>query len=576
MEDNPPHVQLRSHCGACGRAFVARQRIGALLGSHGAPRCRYIDAALFPPNYFCHQGNANVIFCRTVNCELCAESAETATIHVDCFVLFMKRCTAPNRLQRLWVASTWRDPWPKAPLSILNPVAHRWDCIEEIPKTYNLPGFQTLPPELQLMIWNYSRPPLLERYCSVAALADFLSDSQPTRLTTLPLIELQQWTRGSDPISANAPLAEGSTIHLTIDAQGLKEISRTPPQASMANSRRGETSYAIATPEQCVGVEAEFRYGLGRLRFSDNSPPLTIWDTPTPPSLERSLLFPVSSDSTRFSTANLRRCTGITFFIRYCSTVGVHVHTPQAPCALISAARLSANPRRPAWVYVPVSPKDPILAFGIRSDDLRGYGVARRPCFLLRMLRSGDLAVGPHHTGITEDFVSLIGPSSILVHDSPKWCLFSVFGIDPREDADFEIKPFAPLTSAPINHACFSSAPLQSIASTQAFYDRDTKVHRGILITYQDGTRRALGQCRVGLDPFRHCATPSRVCFTLPDPAQRRIRLHQEFGVKFEFGTDVEHTHDGTDNLEWICSPMEGVLQFWFSGRDTRLEIVHP
>lgn len=192
------------------------------------------------------------------------------------------------------------------------------------------------------------------------------------------------------------------------------------------------------------------------------------------------------------------------------------------------------------------------------------------------MLRSGDLAVGPHHTGDTEDFVSLIGPSSMLVHDSPKGCLFSVFGVDPRVDADFDIRPFAPTTSPPINHACFSSAPLQSVVSTQAFYDAETRVHRGIVINYQDGTRRALGQCRVGLDPFKYCASPSRVCFTLPDPVQRRTRLHQEFSVKFEFGTDVEHTHDGADNLEWICSPMKGILQFWFSGKDTRLEMVNP
>lgn len=575
MQDHPPHVKLHSHCGACGTAFKPRERIGALLGSHDSTRCEWIDAAIFPPNFFCHQGHTRVIFCRTLKCQLCASAAESATIHVDCFILFVKQCRAPNKLQRLWVASTWRDPWSKSPLSILNPPAYRWDCINEIAKRYNLPEFQKLPPELQLMIWNYSRPRLLERYCSVSALAAFLSKSQPDSLTTLPLDGLHQWTRGVDPISASA-LGEGSTIHITIDTQGLKQIGRTSQQTLMANSRRDEASYAIATPEQCIGVHAEFRFGLGHLRFSDNSPPLTIWDTPTPPSLQRSLLLPMPTDSTRFSTANLRRCTGITFFIRYASTVGVHIHTPQAPCALVSAQRLSTDPRRPAWVYVPVTPKDPIVAFGIRSQDLRASRVARKPCFLLRMLRSGDLAVGPHHNGDTEDFVSLIGPSSMLVHDSPKWCLFSVFGVDPRVDADFDIRPFTPTTSPPIHHACFSSAPLQSAVSTQAFYDAETRVHRGIIINYQDGTRRALGQCRVGLDPFKYCASPSRVCFTLPDPAQRRTRLHQEFSVKFEFGTDMEHTHDGTDNLEWICSPMKGILQFWFSGKDTRLEIVHP
>lgn len=200
-----------------------------------------------------------MIFCRTFKCELCASAAESATIHVDCFNLFVKQCQAPNKLQRLWVASTWRDPWSKSPPSILNPAAYRWDCINGIAKRYNLPEFQRLPPELQLMIWNYSRPRLLERYCSVSALADFLSKSQPDSLTTLPLDGLHQWTRGGDPTAANSAMGEGSTIHLTIDVQGLKQIGRTSQQSSMANSPRGETAYVVATPEHCLGVHAEFR-----------------------------------------------------------------------------------------------------------------------------------------------------------------------------------------------------------------------------------------------------------------------------------------------------------------------------
>lgn len=59
----------------------------------------------------------------------------------------------------------------------------------------------------------------------------------------------------------------------------------------------------------------------------------------------------------------------------------------------------------------------------------------------------------------------------------------------------------------------FSWAPLSNVSSTLAFYDANTGFCRGILFHYQNGGCRAVGQCRLGVDPAEAVVRPVQFCF---------------------------------------------------------------
>lgn len=99
-----------------------------------------------------------------------------------------------------------------------------------------------------------------------------------------------------------------------------------------------------------------------------------IWDTPSPPDLERCLLWPAEvGPSMRFRTIELSETSGITFFIHSGDIYTVHAHTPRAPHAKKSYSRLSRRRQRSAaWVYVPISASDSITAFGVGKAGSEG------------------------------------------------------------------------------------------------------------------------------------------------------------------------------------------------------------
>lgn len=91
----------------------------------------------------------------------------------------------------------------------------------------------------------------------------------------------------------------------------------------------------------------------------------------------------------------------------------------------------------------------------------------------------------------------------------------------------------------------------------------------GILLDYARGGRKALGQCRFGVDKVQTCTWPNRLCYI---PSEKRtasqpIRVssavfHTPTSFSVESGNEADHTHDEN---EWECTHMTGNLNFWFS-----------
>lgn len=106
----------------------------------------------------------------------------------------------------------------------------------------------------------------------------------------------------------------------------------------------------------------------------------------------------------------------------------------------------------------------------------------------------------------------------------------------------------------------FASASLDRVASTEVFLDRTKTSCRGILIRYEDGTERALGQCRVGVDPSEACVRPQQIRYL--DVSWALIEEGLNCRTAVEFRSAETHVSVKKD---WLCSNMEGYLKFWFN-----------
>jgi hypothetical protein len=135
---------------------------------------------------------------------------------------------------------------------------------------------------------------------------------------------------------------------------------------------------------------------------------------------------------------------------------------------------------------------------------------------------------------------------------------------DEAKDAEAE-PPFTfQYRKQPFRSASYSSAPLSNVIRTQVFIGKQlsASVCRGIILEYKDGSKRALGQCKLGVDRSEECMNPAQLCYT---PVTKHNMKHVQ--VK---GFD-ESSHPSHEETEWTCCLMKGTLEFWFSEREVEL-----
>lgn len=147
-----------------------------------------------------------------------------------------------------------------------------------------------------------------------------------------------------------------------------------------------------------------------------------------------------------------------------------------------------------------------------------------------------------------------------LVYDVSDFFAVSFIGVESGSNGYVQFMPHAPVSPMPpIKDPCFSSAPLSDVVSVEVFRDQ-TGFCQGILLTYGNGGRRALGQCRLGVDRSIICKNPLRICaanFKFQPPK----RGYQLEVAKVEAGQDVKHSHRPL-GYPWKCFPMKGLLEF--------------
>ena len=116
----------------------------------------------------------------------------------------------------------------------------------------------------------------------------------------------------------------------------------------------------------------------------------------------------------------------------------------------------------------------------------------------------------------------------------------------------------------------FSSALLKGTTLITVFYREGNALCRGILFEYESGGQRAVGECRIGHDPYKIYTKPLFLCILKTTYLRPGTQLdHQASEVTFS--CESSHNHENG----WDCYEMSGVLNFWFTSEQYYLE-VHP
>ncbi|OIW22970.1 hypothetical protein CONLIGDRAFT_625286 [Coniochaeta ligniaria NRRL 30616] len=508
------------------------------------------------------------LLCRYPDCKRCAASPEFAPIHSDCFDVFRQQCSVSTScaLDRLWTLAAWRHPWRGAqPIYLSAPRVDK-DILRTISGFCGLPRLYTLPTELLEMIRRYSRHSLLWRCVPALQLAAHVSTMKPNPLLTVPLRDLLSWDRGGKferLVGFRVP-SESSTLRLTIDSAGISKLERLPKPPMYIGEYTNRFAYIVQEEESISHVMAQLKNGRLRLKFPVRSRILPIWNTPAPPNLSLCKAYPAALTSCPIiQTVEMNGISGVTFFFAFGQLFGIHIHRSEESCAMDTFARNLSDrlQRSVVWIYLPISRPDIILVLGIRE-------VLRSPSLnvLVRTALIGDVVVGSQSKGQAKDILlDASGPLTMVYGEPREGDPVSSFGAYRGRSSDQTLPPPFRLINrgpCPINDAYFSWAPLRDVSSTLVFYDQETGFCRGIVFCYQNRGLRAVGQCRLQVDPADRFVQPVRLCF--------RTR---PYGNQHIYNVQVKFNPTETDSEGWESRPMEGLVKFWFTPESSFLVV---
>ncbi|KAH6851133.1 hypothetical protein B0I37DRAFT_129023 [Chaetomium sp. MPI-CAGE-AT-0009] len=490
--------------------------------------------------------------CRYPDCKRCAASPEFTLVHHDCFEIFRQQCSvsASDALNRLWILATWKSPWDEAqPLHFPIPMVDK-DALRTVSGFCGLPHLHTLPLELLEIIRQHSKDSLVWRCMPAVKLAECVSALNPEPLITVPLREVLSWERGGKlerAIEFRSP-PPPPILRLTVDALGISKVERLPDLPRYVGECVNHLAFVVEDATFIPEAVAQFKYGRLRLSLPVWLRTIPIWNTPAPPSLALCKAYPNDVSSCHvFRTVEMDKIKGITFFFHSGQLFGIHIHRLENSYAMDTFATLPGLLRLDiVWIYLPISQHDPILVLGIRETDY----MDKTPNFqnvLVRTALMGDIIVASrfiYRRDAIKDRCLAISALITMVYSEPKEGRpIRFFGsrcgppLDQPLPAPFLIENPG---SWPVRgDGYFSWAPLSGVSSTLVFYDQNTGFCRGILFHYQNGASKAVGQCRLGVDPAESVARPVQLCFRCDPPAlgailrqvkftQRDIEMHGE------------------------------------------------
>ncbi|OIW25949.1 hypothetical protein CONLIGDRAFT_513196 [Coniochaeta ligniaria NRRL 30616] len=580
--DMPVHIAVHSRCDLCENIMIEEEKCIVLIGnlestafSVGVPVPAYHALSM--------DGNAYVVvgrwkLCNLMSCRRCDDPPDAVTFHLDCLKLFMRNCTGRDALDKLWLAVIWRkalagvevEPLrlPTSPTSLSSAFAF-------VAGNCNLPQIKKLPQEVRDTIQELSEPHPLLRYMVVLESAWRLSTSSSEPLGSLPLRQVSSWTRGSSTELVGEATVPMPIIRCTIDSIGLRKIERLAARPRFEETRYDNMVFIVEHEDRFRDAVVQFKNGIARLNVPESGKDLQIWDTPTPPDLFRHRI-KFDQPPRRFSTIDMGAITGLTFVMFYNNLVAIHPHTKAAVSAVSSVDRISDWYPRDAfvWVYVPLPRGETLLGFGplVRKHRDGSWVPADGHCFLLRLLLAGDVIVGRRQPAGLESFLLNKGQPAIrtLLHDtsysfhpivtSYPFSYLSgpantgaVSWSSPLMTDDWDEYP--PMTDdlveCPLKRWHRSYANLENVSRVHVSQEPERGYCRGLLFEYENGAQRAVGQCRLHVDPVGTFEKPKTISFS---------RTEQDGLAKIRVHFSESHDQGGG----WAVRLMAGMLGFYF------------
>ncbi|KAL7938023.1 hypothetical protein V8C35DRAFT_290610 [Trichoderma chlorosporum] len=548
------------------------------------------------PRFFEQPDTYRIFFQHAHYCSLCRVAEESISVHTDCFELFERHCTMGDgenssqqqyeKYRRLWLAGTRRYAWrgmqqlkfpSSTTLALPPPGVFSKFC-----------GFQReFLPEVIRLIQSHSKSHIIWRYCSAIQLArELKSADEPLRSYQVP--KVLSWSRDSPLKLVQDEDDAGSYIRFTIDHRGIRSIDRfsnTLPQEG--GEIPSPTCVFVVEPiEKLSDAKLVFELGMGRLQIPAGLH-ITPWSTPDPLHL---MNFTPSYPFGRLAAINLdaHHCTGISFFMTAQVVREIHAHSrlPSTHLERFQYLRSTVG-HEIAWIYVPLTAQDEIIGIEIRKNV-----ILNRPHLFIIRTKTGTITVGtpqisvkyregrrsrPVQRVLYEAEEDSRRPLN-LIHCIQSTGLMTFIGADAEKQTQITEVNVSPQHVWPLSHAFFSSASLEGVLHAHVFSDTLRNVCKGILFEYDNGSKRAVGQCRLGWDRVQSWRGPlsmfyARTSHEQPDP-ENEYRVIRHNNVLVSFDSESYHVSEEDGTREENFHPMKGCLNFWFRVDDVEMEIV--
>lgn len=176
------------------------------------------------------------------------------------------------------------------------------------------------------------------------------------------------------------------------------------------------------------------------------------------------------------------RIRGITFFFLNGRLVGIYAHCLEESCALDAFDTLFLHYRCRSfvtWIYLPISRHDRVLALGIQAvSPSHGWRSDRNVSVHVRTALAGDISIGLvcTHAPRPISYLAASAPIKMVYGESRSERALRFFGAYTSKSTSDRALPeqfcLKSLGRSPFGKdAIFSWAPLDSVSSTQLFYD---------------------------------------------------------------------------------------------------------
>lgn len=296
---------------------------------------------------------------------------------------------------------------------------------------------------------------------------------------------------------------------------------------------------------------------------------LHVWNSPTPPNLSLCTGYPEQiTPIQRFNVIELSEIRGITFYLNATVVLAMHIHLTEQEStlwtdkAVLEEKRPDACFSDPIRVYLPLPKGDRITYLGANGSD------DRLNVIFVRMEKAGDITIGQRQPGCAEDKVLAAQNSISLVYCEPnKRDMLSFFGAYQASPATFNVASRPRFADPGVNQmgqfTYYSWASLDGVSSVVKFFEDDFDFCRGLMIYYENGARRTVGDCRVQADRQATVNKPTQICYRTKIPEGEDGE--NGIGTVCKLRVEFEHHNEHEGDERWHCVPFRGTIRFWIA-----------